>query len=264
MRSIIVPLAALLGIPSSVRASPPAADDPVLHVDPTVDDCEVRFAPELTQASYHRFAREFGSASAFKQMGAPHMLATKRVSFAIEYMAFQVDERSDAWNDTFTHPDSTHWLGSDKRFPKLKVRVGIGGHTDLGAYYTMNPNSNYGWFGVDAKHALLRQDHDMPVTLAVRGAYTKTLFVDDMDMHALSTDLSVGRTFRYRITPYVGVGTDAVLARETSPLVDLDTEYALVGHAFGGVEVALWQLLVGAEAQYSTIPSAQMQIAWVF
>lgn len=104
----------------------------------------------------------------------------------------------------------------------------------------------------------------IPVTVAVRGAYTKTLFVDDMDMHALSADVSVGRTFRYRITPYLGIGADAVLARETSPVVDLDTEYVTVGHAFAGLEVALWHLIIGAEAQYSTIPSAQAQVAWVF
>ena len=263
MRTILLPVA-ILGLPVAVNAEPPAEGDPVLHVDPTTEDCEVRFAPGLTQASYHRFVREFGSASAFKQMGAPHVLGTKGASFGVEYMAFSVDEASDAWNDTFTHPDSTHWLGSDKRFPKLKLRVGVGGNTDVGAYYTMNPMSNYGWIGVDAKHALVRQRHDMPVTVAVRGAYTMTLFVDDMDMHALSADVSVGRTFRYRITPYLGVGTDAMLARETSPVVDLDTEYVTVAHAFAGVEVALWHLIIGAEGQYSTIPSAQAQVAWVF
>lgn len=105
----------------------------------------------------------------------------------------------------------------------------------------------------------------MPVTLAVRGAYTKTLFVDDMDMHALSGDVSVGRTFRYHITPYVGLGADAVLARETSPAVELDTEYAMVGHAFVGLEVlAFRRLTIGAEAQYATVPSAQAQVAWLF
>lgn len=257
MRTIV--LAALLTLATTARA-----DDDPLHVDPSVDDCEVRFAPGLTQASYHRFVREFGSVSAFKQMGAPHVIGTKDVSFGVEYMAFQVDDRSDAWNDTFTHPDSMHTLGSDKQFPKLKLRVGVGGNTDVGAYYTMNPLSNYGWFGIDVKHAVLRQQDDMLVTLAVRGAYTKTLFVGDMDMHALSADVSVGRTFRYRITPYLGAGADAVLARETSSVVELDTEHVLVGHAFAGVEVAIRRLVIGAEAQYAAIPSAQAQVAWVF
>jgi hypothetical protein len=258
MRSSVLPLLLILG-PAVAHA-----DDPVLHVDASVDDCEVRFAPELTQAAYHRFAREFGSVSAYKQMGAPGVIDRKGLSLGIEYMAFQVDEHAPAWNDTFVHPDATHWLGEDKRFPKLKLRVGVGRRTDVGAYYTMNPESNYGWLGIDVKHELLRQQPGMPVTLAVRGAYTKTLFVDDMDMHALSADVSAGHTFRYHITPYAGVGTDAVLARETSPMVTLDTEYNTVGRAFAGVELALRGLRIGAEAHYSEIPSGELQMAYVF
>jgi opacity protein-like surface antigen len=238
--------------------------DPALHVDPTVQDCSVRFAPELTQAAYHRFVREFGSVSTFKQAGAPGVVGKKEVEVAIQYMAFRVDETAAAWNDTFVHPNANHPLGNDKRFPKLALRVGVGSNTDVGAYYTMNPQANYGWIGVDVKHVLLRQDDAMPVTLGARAAYTKTLFVDDMDMHALTVDVSVGHTFPHRITPYVGVGTDAVLARETSPMVTLDTEYVMTGHAFAGVEMMLSRLIVGAEAQYATMPSAQAQVAWVF
>lgn len=259
MRSTALSVILVLSLPAVAYA-----DDPVLHVDSSVDDCEVRFAPELTQAAYHRFTREFGSVSAYKQMGAPGVLDGKGLSFGIEYMAFQVDEAAPAWNDTFVHPDATHWLGEDKQFAKLKLRVGIGHRTDLGAYYTMNPNANYGWLGVDVKHELLRQSPTMPVTLAVRGAYTKTLFVGDMDMHALSADVSAGHTFRYHITPYLGVGTDAVLARETSPMVELDTEYNTVGRAFAGVELALRGLRIGAEGHYSEIPSAEVQVAYVF
>lgn len=255
----------ILGSVTAVTAltTPARADHPVLHVDPTVEDCEVRFAPELTQGSYARFVREFGSVSAFKQMGAPGVIAARGFSVGVEYMAFHVDENADAWNDTFTHPDADHELGSDKQFPKIKLRAGIGRDTDIGAFFDMNPISNYGWIGIDGKHAFLRQGPGMPITLAVRGAYTKTLFVDDMDMHALTADVSVGRTWR-RVSPYVGVGTDAVLARETSPMVDLATEYAVTPHAFAGVEVAVSHLRLGAEAQLATVSSAQAQAAWTF
>jgi hypothetical protein len=35
-------------------------------------------------------------------------------------------------------------------------------------------------------------------------------------MHAVSADVSIGRTFWKVLTPYLGVGSDAVLVRETS------------------------------------------------
>jgi hypothetical protein len=162
------------------------------------------------------------------------------------------------------HPDATHWLGSTQSFPKLRLRVGVADDTEVGAFFTMNPRSNYGWVGIEAKHALLRQDAQTPVTVAVRGAYTKTLFVHDMDMHALSGGVSVGRTFWDRLTPYLGVGADAVLARETSSAVSLKTETALAPHAFAGLEVSFWRLAMGIEAQLGAVPSAQVQMAAQF
>ena len=40
-------------------------------------------------------------------------------------MSFHVEDHSDAWNDTFAHPDATHELGSDLSFPKFRIRVGV-------------------------------------------------------------------------------------------------------------------------------------------
>lgn len=240
------------------------APDPNLHVDPSLEDCEVHFAPELSQAAFRRFTREFGSAGAFKQMGPPNTLGQWRVAIGIEYMRFHVDEHSDAWNDTFSHPDATHELGSDLAYPKLKLRVGVTDDTDVGLFFTMNPTSNYGFVGIDVKHALLQQDESMPLTLAVRGAYTKTLFVGDMDMHAATAGVSVGRTFWRTLTPYVGAGGDLVLARETAKTVELDTEVVAAPHAFAGIEAAFWHVALGVEGHYGAIPTLQAQVSAVF
>lgn len=238
--------------------------DPKLHVDASLEDCEVHFAPELSQSAFRRFTREFGSVGAFKQMAPPKTLGQWRLSVGVEYMRFRVDEHSDAWNDTFAHPDSTHELGSDHTFPKLKLKLGVTDDTDVGVFFTLNPKSNYGFVGVDVKHALLQQRADMPVTLALRGAYTKTLFVGDMDMHALTADVSVGRTFWNSLTPYVGVGSDLVLARETASTVDLDTELVPAPHALAGVELSFWHVALGVEGQYGAIPTLQAQVSAVF
>lgn len=235
-----------------------------LHTDASLDNCEVHFAPELTQASYRTFVREFGSITAFKQMAGPTVLGQWGISAGIEYMLFGVEDRTDAWNDTFAHPDAQHELGSSQAFPKLKLRVGVTDDIDVGIFYTMNPTSNFGFIGLDVKHGLLRQSVDMPLSLSIRGAYTKTLFVGDMDMHALTGDVTVGRTFWNSVTPYAGFGVDAVLARETTNTVELDTEAALAPHALVGVEIAIWHLALGAEAQLAAMTTLQMQVSAVF
>jgi hypothetical protein len=257
-RSSVVVLAFALLVPRASRANP------VLHVDPSLSECEVHFAPGLTQEAYRRFVREFGTVSAFKQGAPPATLGRGRVALDVEQIYFSVDEASAAWNDTFTHPSADHWLNSSKAFPKLRLRVGASDDVEVGAFFTKSLESNFGWLGVETKWAVLRQRADAPVTLALRAAYTKTLYVSDMNMHALTTDVSVGRTFWSVLTPYLGVGADAVVAKETSPVVSLKTEALVVPHATAGLEVSFWRVAVGAEAQVSALTSYQVQVSAVF
>lgn len=263
--SRIVTLALLL-LPSTALAHGPNghAADPNLHTDSSLEDCSVYFAPELTQGAFARFAREFGSVGAFKQASPPTTLGQWGFAVDVEQIWFSVDQYADAWNDTFAHPDAYHELGSDLGLPKLRLRLGVTENLDVGVFYTENPSANYGWLGLEAKYGLLQQSDSMPVALAARGAYTKTLYVDDMDMHALGADVTVGRTFWRIVTPYLGLGADAVLARETADVVELDDELQLAPHLTGGVEVRYWHVALGAEAQLATIPSVQAQLSAVF
>jgi len=263
-RMILVALMWL--IPTAAVAHGPNGHpaDPNLHVDPSLRDCSVQFAPELTQGAFSRFAREFGSVSAFKMMAPPATLGPKRVAVGVERMSFSVEEMSDAWNDTFAHPDAYHELGTDHAFPKLRLRVGVSDNFDVGAFYTRNPEANYGWLGLEVKHAMLRQSKTTPITLALRGAYTKTLYVEDMDMHAVTADIAAGHTFRNLFTPYLGLGADAVLARETSNAVALQTEKQVVPHAVGGLEVRFRHVALGAEAYRAALTSFQVQLTALF
>lgn len=254
----LVPAAALAHVPGEHPA------DPNLHVDPSLKDCSVQFAPTLTQEAFRRFAREFGSLGAFKQSAPSTTLGRWGVWAGVEMFYFSVEERSAAWNDTFAHPDAYHELGSNLNFPKLRARLGITEKLDVGAYYTLNPSSNYGWLGLEARYGLLEQKEAMPVSLAVRGAYTKTLYVQDMDMHAVTADLTAGRTFFEALTPYLGVGGDLVLVRETADAVDLRGEAQLVPHLVGGFSLRLWHVSVGAELQLAEVTNYQVQLAAVF
>jgi hypothetical protein len=267
MKTARVILVALMGlIPAAALAHGSGEDmpDPNLHVNPTLKDCNIQFAPELTQDAFGRFVREFGTASAFKMMSPPTTLGRRGVAVGLEGISFTVEEHSDAWNDTFYHPDAYHELGSSKTFPKLRLRVGVSDNVDVGAFYAANPNANYGWLGLEVKYAMLRQSETTPITLALRGAYTKTLYVNDMDMHAVTADVAAGRTFWGVLTPYVGLGTDAVLARETSDVVDLQTEMQSVGHVLGGAEVRYWHVALGAEAYWGALNSFQLQLSALF
>jgi hypothetical protein len=235
-----------------------------LHVDPGVKECSVRFASTLTQHDFRRFVREFGSVSAFKQSASPAGIAKGDVSIGIDMISFPLEDQSDAWNDTFTHPNDHHPLGSRQNFPTLKLRVGASDGVDVGAYYSRNPEANYGWAGVDAKVRVLSGNDDNPVSVAVRGAYTKTLYVSDMDMHAATADVSIERHIAWGLRPYVGVGADGVYARETSSAVNLHNESVIAPHAFAGLNATVFRRInLGAEFTMGALPSAQVQVAAV-
>lgn len=82
----IVPIGLALLLPAAALA----ADAP-LHVDPSVEDCEVRFAPELTQAAFKWFAREFGSVSAFKQGSPPTTLGRWGFSLDVQQISYLLE-----------------------------------------------------------------------------------------------------------------------------------------------------------------------------
>ena len=251
----------VLGTATPLRAQ---SAHPPLHVDPGLGDCSVQFASTLTQGAFHRFAREFGSVSAFKQVAPASTLGKGRMLMAVEMISFPVEQWSDAWNDTFAHPNADHPLGARQSFPKLKLRVGVTDAADVGAFYTRNTQANYGWLGVDGKYRMLAEGAHMPVSLAVRGAYTRTLYVGDMSMHALTADVSVDRRLWHAVTPYVGLGADGVFVRETSDAVNLRRETILAPHLFGGLDVMLWERLsLGAEFTLGARPSAQVQVGGV-
>lgn len=267
MTKLNLVLVALMGlVPGAAFAHGPHEHpaDPDLNVNPSIKDCSVQFAPDLTQSAFRRFVREFGSLGAFKMMAPPMTLGTRGVAVAVEQISFTIEEHADAWNDTFYHPDAYHELGSDLNFPKLRMRVGIGERIDLGAFWTRNPNANYGWFGAEARYGLLRQTENTPISLALRGAYTKTLYIDDMDMHAFTADISGGRTFWKVFTPYVALGSDLVLASERTAVVDLESETQFVPHAIGGVELRYWHLTAGMEAHVADVSSFQLQVGAIF
>ena len=82
-------------------------------------------------------------------------------------------------------------------------------------------------------------------------------------MHAATVDVSLGRTW-HGLRPYVGLGADAVLARETSDRVNLHGENIVAPHVFAGFDVTvLRRLSLGAEITQGALPSAQVQVAAV-
>ena len=132
---------------TALASSPTSAQ--VLHVNHRWEECAIVLDHSLTQEAWHQFVAELGLVAYYRPMVSARPLGAKRIEFALVQSATKIDDADDAWNHTFSHPDSTHYLfeGDALPIPGLTLRVGVTDRVDVGAYFTKNIESNYGIAG---------------------------------------------------------------------------------------------------------------------
>jgi hypothetical protein len=124
-------------------ASAQTIRQPRLHVNPRWKECSFQLDPSLTQSAWHQFTREAGLVSYFRSLTDARPMGRGNFEVSVLQWDTGIDDGDAAWNDTFVHPDSTHWLfeGNGLKFPGLSVRAGVTSKTDVGLYFTKSPGS---------------------------------------------------------------------------------------------------------------------------
>jgi hypothetical protein len=226
---------------------------PTLHVGKAYESCYFDLHPELTQRQLRTFTAEAGEVVRFQQLGAARALGAGTWSFDIGQVSTPINDAKGAWNNTFSHPEADHYLGDVQNIPRLGLRYGLNGWVDLGLWGTLNPTSNYGFVGVDAKLTLLEDEiAAVPVHVAVRPSLTTVLGPKEIWFGNAAVDLTAGLTVA-GLSPYVGVGGTLGAAVERSSDVDLDPALTVMPVAVTGITYQLWHVHVAAEATWSTV-----------
>jgi len=257
-------VAASLAGASFVPTSSHAQTNPRLHVSPRWKECSIQLDSSLRQAAWRQFTGEAGELIYFRPLTDARPMG--RGNFEVSLMQWQtnVDDNTSAWNDTFVHPDSTHWLheGSGLQFPGLSARAGIGSAIDVGMYFTKNPNANYGVYGVQVQQAVVNGAHDWNVS--ARASFMALFGPEDVGLHVYGIDvvanwkhLKVGPA---TLTPYAGVATFLSSSHEKSPVITLDDERVLSAMGTAGAALQLSVVRVSAEASASRLPSFAVKV----
>ena len=143
-----------------------------LHVNDRWDECSFLLDPSLTQEAWHQFARETGLVVYFRPLSSAKPLGVKNFEVALLDWGTKIDETDAAWNDTFSHPDSTHYLADgDLLFPGLMFRVGVTDRIDIGTYFTKNVPANYGFYGGQIQYNFI---NDLEKNLAASARFNFT------------------------------------------------------------------------------------------
>lgn len=234
---------------------PPAAfaqdPDVTLHVNPRWKSCAIQLDASLTQQAWHRFTQEVGLVSYFRPLTDARPMGAGNFEVSLLQWQTRIDETANAWNDTFVHPDSMHWLtdGAPLPIPGLMFRGGITGRLDVGAYITKNLQSNYGLWGGQVQYNVLH-DQRRQFAASARLSLVSLYGPEDVSLKVYGMDLLASKTYALRsrisLSPYAGVSTVLSRAHETSAAVNLldENTFGVVGTVGAAAQVSAARLAV--------------------
>lgn len=238
---------------------------PDLHVNPRWKECSFQLHPSLTQSAWRQFTREAALVAYFRPLTDAEPMGKGKFELSVVQWETAIDDHDAAWNDTFVHPDSAHWLfeGHGLKFPGLMVRAGVSDDTDVGVYFTKNPGANYGFYAAQVQHAFVKNPA-RTWDAAARVSFVSMFGPDDLDLRVYGVDLLASRKFALTrwaaVSPYVGASTYLSTSHEKTAAVDLDDERVLGAQAMAGATLQLSKARLAVEYNAAKVNSFSIKI----
>jgi hypothetical protein len=239
---------------------------PTLHVNPRWKECSFQLSANLTQAAWRQFTEEAGLVAYFRPLSDARPMGKGKFELSILQYETRIDDHDAAWNDTFVHPDSTHWLfeGSGLKFPGLTVRAGVTDKTDVGVYFTKNPNANYGFYGAQVQQNFIGGTSDWAAS--ARASFVSLYGPEDLNFTVVGLDLVASReialTSWASVSPYAGISSYLTGAQEKSSVVDLENEYVGGSQTMVGAVLQLSGARVAMEYNAARVNSISMKVGF--
>jgi hypothetical protein len=238
---------------------------PTLHVNPRWKECSFQLDPSLTQSAWHQFTEEAGLVTYFRPLSDARPMGKRSFELSVLQWGTAIDDGDAAWNDTFVHPDSTHWLfdGDRLQFPGLMLRAGITDRTDVGVYVAKNFNANYGFFGGQVQHNLLGGTTG-DWAASARASFVTMFGPADLDFIVYGADLVASRQLTLTrwaaLSPYVGVSTYLASSHEKTTAVTRSDERVLGAQGMLGVSLRLSKARLAVEYGFATVSSLSFKV----
>lgn len=242
------------------------AQDTKLHVNPRWDECSFQLDESLTQSAWRQFTREAALVSYFRPLTDAKPMGVLNVEFSLLQWSTAIDDSDPAWNNTFVHPDSTHWLteGSSLAFPGLMARVGVTDRLDVGAYWTKNPHANYGFFSGQLQYNLI-DNPEKKWAASARLNFSSLYGPEDLTLRVYGMDVLASKEFTlYKnwmtLSPYVGVSAYVSSSHEMTAVVELEDEILGGGQAMVGALLKLGMGRLGVEYNFAEVNTFSLKV----
>jgi hypothetical protein len=235
-----------------------------LHVHDRWNECSFQLSSSLTPGAWRQFTQEAGLVVYFRSLTDAKPMGKGRFEVSALQWKTGIDDADPAWNDTFVHPDSAHYLfeGSGLAFPGLMVRGGLTGTTDIGFYVTKNPNANYGFYGLQLQRTLLGANSDW--TTSARTSFVSLYGPEDLEYTVYGADVVTSRAVRLArwltVSPYAGASVYHGRSHEKSAVVTLEDESATGVQGSLGTTLQLSKARIGAEYNFAKVNSISFKV----
>lgn len=246
-----------------------SAQDVHLHVNTQWEECSIQLDSTLSQEAWHQFSKEAGMVVYFRPLHGAETLAPGKFELSILQWNTGIDETESAWNETFVHPDTTHYLigGDELPFPGLTLRAGITEKMDAGVYYTKSPGANYNIFAAQVQYNVLH-DTTRDWSVAGRAGFSTIFGPDDLRYGVFGIDALASKEFSFAndhlgLTPYALASAVLTHAHERSDIVALDDENVLGGQFALGAEAKIYFARLGVEYNVGAVNTLSYKLGVV-
>jgi hypothetical protein len=258
-------LIALYGVSNSS-----SAQDVHLHVNTKWEECSFQIDTSLTQKEWHRFSKEAASVLYFRPLTDAKPMGRGKYELSILQWNTTVDETAGAWNNTFVHPDSAHWLigGEELPFPGLTFRTGITNKIDAGIYWSKSPGANYGVWGAQVQYNFMN-DTAKHWSASARINFSSLYGPDDIKLNVCGADFLASKEFRLHsswlsLAPYAGFSTFISHAHEKSDVVKLHDENVMSIQGMAGIVAKISIVSLGVEYNVAKVNTFSYKVGVAF
>lgn len=241
-----------------------------LHVNPRWKQCSFQLDPSLTQEDWQTFTREAGLVSYFRPLTDANPMGKKNFEVSLLQWQTAFDDAKPAWNNTFVHPDSVHWLKETSRlkFPGITARFGITDRLDAAVYFTKSPGANYGFAGGQLQYNLINESVKK-WSASARASFVSMYGPEDLNFNTIGLEALASKEFKIysdwaSVAPYVGVSGHLSNAHEKSERVNLNNEHVLGGQGMVGAVLKISAARLGVEYSFAKLSTVSFKLGVVF
>ena len=224
---------------------------------------DIQFERTMTQQMFRDFSQEAGAALIYRAIGPAQPLGLLGFDIGVETTATKINENNDYWKKSVTDHNPSSYLVA----PKVHAQVGLpfGFDVGLAVGQVLDPNITYA--GGEVRYAILKGGALEPA-LAVRGSYSQTIGVDQLDLKTYGLDLSISKGFGagVKIIPYGGVGQFwfSSKPKNLTPGLNLNEENFSKTQVFAGARLQIALFTVTGQIDYIEVPSFSLRagITW--